>query len=110
MELSKTTQPNLETWKNLPTAEIEKKPKINFEINKSVDVVFKENEPRAYQGESGAYYIFDVRFNGEDVVIMTSAWSLLRALKTKTPLKNKKLRITKILQQGKQFFKVEELK
>ena len=41
---------------------------------------------------------------------MTSAWTLLRGLKALTPLKGKKVRITKKLIKSKQTFEVEELK
>ena len=107
MEEEKTTQPTLGTWDKLPTEETERKPKVSFDVNIPVEVVFLENEPIEFQGDNGAYYLFQVKVAEEEKVIMTSAWTLLRALKTLTPLKDKKVRITKKLEKGKQQFVVE---
>ena len=105
--MDKTKQPNLGTWTNLPTEEIEKKPKVIFDINISITSEFLQDEPREYQGENGAYYIFPVKVDNEEKVIMTSAWSLLKALKINSPLKGKTLVITKRLIKGKQTFEVK---
>jgi hypothetical protein len=107
MDKPTTPQPTLETWNNLPCENIERKPKVSFDINIPVKVKFISNEPRSFLGENGAYFIFDVLENGEAKVIMTSAWTLLRALKIHTPLKDKELKITKKLIKGKQTFEVE---
>jgi hypothetical protein len=107
MEKSETAQPTLGTWAKLPTEEIERKPKVSFDINIPVKVIFAEEEPREYQGDNGAYYVFEVKSNGESKVIMTSAWTLLRALKALTPLKDKEVTITKKLVKGKQTFEVK---
>lgn len=107
MDKTTTVQPTLGTWGKLPTEEIERKPKVSFDVNIPVKVKFLENEPREYQGDTGAYYVFNVVVNGEQKVIMTSAWTLLRALKTLTPLKDKELTITKKLVKGKQGFEVK---
>lgn len=113
MDKEQTNQPTLGTWDNLPTEETEKKPKIDFEIGKAEEVVFLDNEPSEMQGENGAYYIFNVEQKVEDKpeqkVIMTSAWSLLRKLKTLTPLAGKKVKITKVMEKGKQHFEAEVL-
>lgn len=108
MEETKTTQPTLGTWEKLPTEESERRPKINFEIGKEIEVTFEENEPREYTGDNGAYYLFDVLENGEQKVIMTSAWTLLRQLKLLTPLAGKRVVISKKLIGGKQTFEVTQ--
>lgn len=108
MELDKTTQPTLGTWDKLPTEETERKPKVVFDINLPVKVKFIEDSPMEFQGDNGAYYVFNVMVNNEEKVIMTSAWTLLRALKTRSPLKDKELTITKKLVSGKQTFEVKE--
>lgn len=108
MEDKKTIQPGAGTWEKLPTEELERKPKVSFEVNIPVSVTFKENAPKEYPSEiSGVYYVFDVAVDNEQKVIMTSAWTLLRALKIHMPLKNKTLKITKKLIKGKQQFVVE---
>jgi len=107
MEEIKTTQPTLGTWDKLPTEEIERKPKVSFDVNIPVEVVFASENPREYQGDNGVYYVFDVKEKEEEKVIMTSAWTLLRALKVLVPLKNKKVKIVKKLIKGKQQFEVE---
>jgi len=107
MEVDKTAQPTLGTWDKLPTEEIERKPKVSFDINIPMKVKFIQDAPREFQGDNGVYYVFDVVEAGEEKVIMTSAWTLLRALKTKAPLKDKELTITKKLVKGKQTFEVQ---
>lgn len=104
-----TNQTQLGTWDKLPTEEIERKPKVTFDINIPVEMTFVENEPREYQGDNGAYYIFDVLVKNDAKVVMTSAWSLLRALKILSPLKGKKVQIVKKLIKGKQTFEVIKL-
>jgi len=106
MEIGETAQPTLGTWDKLPTEETERKPKVVFDINIPVKVKFLQDGPREFQGDSGAYYVFDVSQGGEEKVIMTSAWTLLRALKTKSPLKDKEITIDKKLVKGKQTFEV----
>lgn len=110
MEIAKTTQPTLGTWDKLPTENLEKKPKVTFEFNIPVEVKFLSDAPREYLGDNGAYYVFDVQANNADMVIVTSAWTLLRALKTLTPLKGKKVKIVKRLIKGKQGFEIEAVK
>ena len=108
MEQAKSNMP-LGVWEKLPTEKIEQKPRITFEVNIPVVATFMSDNPREFQGETGAYYIFDIKVNGEDKVIMTSAWTLLRALKANTPLKNKTFKITKKLSKGKQGFEIEKV-
>lgn len=109
MEITKTTQPTLGTWDKLPTENLERKPKVAFEVNIPVEVKFLVDTPREYLGDTGAYYVFDVKIGEEEKVIVTSAWTLLRALKTFTPLKNKKVKIVKRLIKGKQGFEVIQI-
>ena len=110
MEEAITNQPTLGTWDKLPTEEQERKPKVEFDIGKTVEVVFIGEEPIELQGDNGAYYIFDVEVAKEQKVIMTSAWSLLRCLKTLTPLNGKRVAITKIMEKGRQHFEAKEIK
>jgi hypothetical protein len=109
MEETKTAQPTLGAWDKLPIEESERKPKINFEIGKDVEVTFECDEPREFIGDNGAYYLFDVLSEGEQKVIMTSAWTLLRNLKLLSPLQGKKIKISKKLVSGKQTFEVKEI-
>ncbi|MFA6201179.1 MAG: hypothetical protein WC679_12325 [Bacteroidales bacterium] len=108
MEKNENQMP-LGIWDKLPTEEVIKKPKINFEVNIPVEVIFLTDTPREYQSETGAYYVFEVKVNNEERAIVTSAWTLLRALKIMTPLKNKKVRIVKKLVKGKQAFEVVKI-
>lgn len=106
---AKTTQLLAGTWDKLPTEDIERHPKVVFDLNKTIEVEFIEDAPREYSGDTGAYYVFNVIENNEQKVIMTSAWSMLRALKTLSPLKNIKARITKRMVKGKQQFEVVKI-
>lgn len=108
MAETKTTQPSLGTWDKLPTQDTEKAPKVNFDVNIPVEVVFKDGNPREHQGENGAFYVFDVKVGSEDKAIVTGAWTLLRGLKVLTPLAGKRVIITKKLIKGKQTFEVKE--
>jgi len=110
MEKEMTNQPTLGTWETLPTELEDQKPKIDFEIGKEVEVIFLENEPKEMQGDTGAYYIFNVEQNKEPKVVMTSAWSLLKILKTLTPLAGKRVKIKKVMEKGRQHFEAEEIK
>lgn len=112
MEMDKkiqSAQPSLGTWDKLPSEEMERKPKVSFDINVPVEVQFKSNDPREYQGDNGAYYVFEVVVNGEEKVIMTSAWSLLRSLKILSPLQNKSFEIVKRTIKNKQTFEVKQI-
>lgn len=109
MEQAKTTMPT-GIWEKLPTEKIEQKPKVTFDVNIPVVATFMQENPREFPSENGGvYYVFDVKVNGEEKVIMTSAWTLVRALKTNTPLKNKTFKITKKLLKGKQGFEIEKV-
>ncbi|MAG02336.1 hypothetical protein CMI42_03285 [Candidatus Pacearchaeota archaeon] len=106
MEQTQTTTPQLGAWDKLPTTEIERKPKVEFEIDKPVEVTFIGDEPVELTGSEGVYYLFHAKENGEEKVIMTSAWTLLRALKIQGPLKDKTLTIVKTMVNGKQQYNV----
>lgn len=108
MEETQTNQPTIGTWEKLPTEATELKPKVEFDLNMTVEVVFIEDEPQEMTGEKGAYYIFNVEANQTPKVIMTSAWTLLRELKTLSPLKGKIVAITKKMDNGKQHFEAVE--
>lgn len=112
MDKTKTTsQMPLGTWGKLSTDDTERLPKIDFDVNKPVVVEFLDEEPREYTGQDGgAFYVFNIRTEGIDKVISTSAWTLLRGLKALAPLKGKKIQIEKKLVKGKQGFLVTELK
>lgn len=93
----------------------EVKPKIVFEFNIPVIVEFPADftKPEEYPSQYGEederknYCVFSVKHEGEDGVIVTSAYSLLRGLKANEPLANKKLKITKKMEKGKQQYIVE---
>lgn len=106
---TKTTQPTLGTWDKLPTVEVERKPKVVFDVNIPVTVTFLTDSPREYMGDTGAYYVFDVKIDNEEKAIVTSAWTLMRSLKVLSPLKGKKVQITKKLVKGKQNFEVVKI-
>jgi len=107
-----TSNPQPGTWANLSTEEPERKPKVEFGLNEVRTIKFAEDfsEPKEYPGDNGVYYIFDVKEvtpDGDvDKVIMTSAWTLLRGLKTHQPLAGKTLKVVKKMESGKQNFQV----
>jgi len=105
MEKNENQKTQSGTWDNIETGE--RKPKVEFELNKEVVVTIMCDEPREIPWEDGVFYIFEVTHEGEDKVISTSAWTLLRGLKERMPLKGKTLRIVKEMVKGKQTFRVE---
>ena len=107
-ENAQTNNPVLGTWDKLSTEETERKPKVEFELNKAVKVVFLEDNPQEFTGDNGAYYLFNVEQESEAKVIMTSAWTLLKALKRLSPLSGKVIEITKVMDKGKQHFEAKE--
>jgi hypothetical protein len=107
-----TNKPTAGTWASLPTEDVEKKSKVDFEVNKTVRVAFM-GEPREYPSRDdpkSVFYVFDVKLENEDRIIMTSAWTLLHELKKLSPIAGKIVDITKKLLKGKQFFEVKEIK
>jgi hypothetical protein len=109
MEIKVQPTPQIGTWDKLSATTVERKPRLDFDMNIPVEVIFTDNEPREYTGETGAYYIFDVKVDGKELVLITSAWTLLRSLKSFSPLKGKKLKIVKKIIKGKQNFEVEAI-
>ena len=85
--------------------------KLVFDIDKPVLVIFDANfdQPKEMpsQDGNGVYYIFNVK-NGEgkDASLTTSAWTLLKSLKTHEPLAGKSLIITKKNVKGKNMYYV----
>jgi len=111
-ENENSKKPTEGTWGNMtPTGE--RKPKVEFELNKSIKVSFS-NEfsiPREYNSteSKGVYYLFDCIQDGEEKVFLTAAWSLLQGLKNIEPLAGKTVLIKKDMKDGKQHYSVEEV-
>ena len=107
-----TTKPKIGTWANMTSEVVEKKAKISFEVNITQRVAFM-GEPKEYPSKDDpttVFYVFDVKQENDDKIIMTSAWTLLHELKKLSPLTRKVADITKRLVKGKQFFEVKEVK
>lgn len=108
---TQTNKPQAGAWANMSNEQFERKEKIAFEVDKPIEVLFT-NEPTEYQSldKTGVFYNFPVKSLGEEKIIQTSAWTLLRALKAFVPLVGKKLIITKRFVKGKHLFEVVEKK
>lgn len=98
------TQNQIGMWDRVTTEDYENLPKVSFEINIPVEVIFKTDRPKEVSSENGSFCIFDVVCDGSDKVIITSAWTLLRELKKISPLKDRNVLITKKIDKGKQYF------
>lgn len=112
MAETKSAYPVMGQWGKLPTKDVERFPKVVFEVNIPIEVTFKTDDPLELPSEvnqDGVYYVFEVLVDGKDMVIMTSAWTLIRALKIMSPLKNKRVKICKRLIKGKQQFEVIQI-
>ena len=109
---NETNKPTQGTWSKMSAEDADKTPRVNFEVNITQKVVFIKNDPVEMQSEDkkSVYYIFDVQQEQKDMIIMTSAWTLLKELKKLNPLAGKVVDITKRLVKGKQFFEVKEFK
>lgn len=99
-------------WDSINTEATEMHEKINFDVNIPHEVYFpvdfeKPLEKVSQDGEP--YLIFKVVEGDVDKVIMSSAFTLLRELKKLSPLTGKKVKITKKLQKGKQYFELEQV-
>lgn len=105
-EKSKTIKPVCGTWDKLDAEPKERRPKIEFEFGKEVIVIMQCDQPREIQWEDGVFYVFEVLEKGVEKSIVTSAWSLLRGLKSFEPLDGKTLKILKLMEKGKQVYKV----
>lgn len=113
MEENKMEEPNKPqkgTWANMQVQSKERKPQVKWDgVNESHTLTFRENDPFEYTANDNTFYIFNVIENGEEKVILTSAWSLLKGLKNVSPLKDKNLMITKKLVKGKQVYEVLDI-
>ena len=111
MEKEQTNKPTAGTWANLPTEDVERSPKVQFEVNLTQKVVFI-GEPKEYPSREDpktVFYVFEVQQDGINKVITTAAWTLLHELKRLSPLNGKVAEITKRLVKGKQFFEVKSI-
>jgi len=114
MENNETTKkPTQGTWDGM-TSSGDRKPRVEFpKLNEGVVVSFtKEYEgPKEYPSKDGdgVFYVFECIQDGEEKVIMSSAWSLLQGLKNLEPLGNKTVKITKDMKDTKQHYTVEEV-
>lgn len=115
MENTTNNTPQTGTWNTMETERTteNRSPKVTFEMNKPVEVHFDQHftEPREYpnQNADGVFYVFDVETEEGEQVIMTSAWSLLRGLKTLGELGGRNVKITKTLVGGRQSYTVEDV-
>lgn len=106
-----TVKPKAGTWANMTSEEVEKKQKINFDVNITQRVAFM-GDPTEHSGKEkpeDVFYVFEVKQGDEDRSIVTSAWTLLHELKKMSPLTGKIADITKRLVKGKQYFEVKEV-
>jgi len=110
-ENSQGKNPQEGAWNNIETGE--RPPKVEFEFNKPVQVVFSEDfeKPKEFpnKGGDGVFYVFNVFHEGQKKAIVTSAWSLLRGLKENSPLAGKTIKILKSMVDGKQNYSVEDV-
>lgn len=111
METEQTNKLGTGTWANLPTKDEPLKPQVKFDIDVERDLILL-GEPRELDLGDGAFYIFDVEEyvkkdqKMEQKVLMTSAITLLKQLKKLSPIDNTRVKITKVMEKGKQIFKV----
>lgn len=111
--IENVNKPTAGTYKNM-TPSGDRKPKVEFVFNESVEVSFKEDyeEPTEFpstQDKGSVYYLYNCLQNGEEKIFMTSAWSLMQGLKNIEPLAGKAVLITKDMKDGKQHYSVEEV-
>ena len=98
------------TWDNISSGE--RKPGIKWEkVGDEHTVTFNADfvQPKEIPYQESVFYVFEVKENGEDKEIATSAWTLLKGLKEQEPLGGKTLKITKEMVAGKQEYKVINL-
>lgn len=113
-ETTNNNTPQVGEWNKMDTSNTtaERTPKVEFKMNEAVEVRFSEffEEPKEYPARdgNGVFYVFDVETSEGEQVIMTSAWSLLRGLKTLGELAGRNVKITKTLVNGRQSYKVED--
>jgi hypothetical protein len=89
--------------------------RIKFVTDIPVKVEFSEDfdKPQELPNKdgNGVFYVFPCKVVGADAerCISTSSWTLLQGLRTKMPLSNKKLEITKKVVAGKNQFYISVL-
>lgn len=108
MEQAQTTEkPQQGAWDNTQAYP----QKIKFLQDKPVVVTFSEDftKPKEMPNTSsdGVFYVFECMSEGVNSSIMTSSWTMLRSLKSHSPLAGKTLIITKKNVGGKNMFYVE---
>ena len=105
-------KPTEGTYENM-TPSGERKPKVEFIFNESVELSFTQDFEKPVEFPSkdnkGVYYLFNCIQKSEEKVFLTSAWSLLQGLKNLEPLAGKIVLITKDMKEGKQHYSVEEV-
>ena len=94
------------TWDSISMESPEKLPKVKFDIGNTNIITVLVDRPREVVWEDGTFYVFDCIESGEKKCIVTSAWSLIRGLKSQEPLNGKTLKIAKLMEKGKQTYKV----
>ena len=109
--IESVNKPTIGTYDNM-TPSGERKPKVEFIFNESVELSFTQDfekpvEFPSSQDKGSVYYLFNCIQKGE--VFLTSAWSLLQGLKNIEPLAGKTVLITKDMKDGKQHYSVEEV-
>ena len=111
--IENVNKPTEGTYGNM-TPSGERKPKVEFILDKSAEVFFAKDFERptefpSNQDKGSVYYLFNCTHDGEEKIFMTSAWSLLQGLKNIEPLAGKTILITKDMKDGKQHYSVEEV-
>jgi len=111
--IESVNKPTEGTYENM-TPSGERKPKVEFVFNKSVELSFatdyeKPVEFKSSQDKGSVYYLFNCTHEGEEKVFLTSAWSLMQGLKDIEPLAGKTILVTKDMKDGKQHYSVEEV-
>lgn len=101
-------QMQIGTWDKISTEDYEQLDKVKFDVNITQKVVIINPKPKEFTGQDGGvFYVFEVEQDAKKKVIQTSAWTLLRELKKANLKAGMVLDITKKIEKGKQFFKVE---
>lgn len=101
----------LPDWNQIPSSDSQKKPRLKWENNdESHSVVFKCHEPLTINMPDGKFFVFDVEENGEQKVITSSAWTMLRGIRSLgEDLFDKRAMITVHKIKGKTLYEVVDL-
>lgn len=100
------------TWDDLvERAQRQHSEKIQFEMNQPHEVVFNDEKPIEMKSQmgDGNYYIFNVLEDGEEKTIMSGAYTFLKGVAALHPIKGKKARITKKMNNGRVGYEVVEI-